>query len=395
MTNDIDIQSALRAAIAEHDGILPLDAALVARDWIAAGRRLGLPESMVDVGERGEISERWLASTTKADNRVGPDDEGISYVRTSAGDRWDLREVLRLVPQEVLGAEYAREHQGLGRLAKIYDFATRIPMHIHPPQSQADKVGLRSKDEASYFPAGVDRGAHPESFFGLIPTDDIEGLRSRMLELLVEWDTDEILSLSPAYLDVPEAGFYTPSGVLHAPGTALTIEIQEDSDTLAMLQGINSGRPVRKDLLFKDVSEHERLARGEAALLEWIDWAENLDAHFFERHRILPRRIVAEAGAEESWILYGSQKFSGKRLSLEPGASFTSQENGVFSLLVWRGEGRIAGRPVRANSLSDDELLVVHDRAVQPMVYENTGTEPMIVIKFFGPGINPDSPSAA
>jgi len=395
MAESRDVRSAMLAALADHDGILALDAALVARDWIAAGRRLGLPDSMVDVGERGEISERWLASTTKADNRVGPDDEGISYVRTSAGDRWDLREVIAAVSEEVLGAEYARTHRGLGRLAKIYDFASRIPMHIHPPQREADKVGLRSKDEASYFPPDVDRGAHPESFFGLVPIDDHEGLRGRMLELLERWHTDEILGLSPAYLDIPEAGFFTPSGVLHAPGTALTIEIQEDSDTLAMLQGINSGRPVRKELLFKDISDEDRRAHGEAALLEWIDWAENLDPRFFERHRILPRPITTMPGVEESWILYGSRKFSGKRLVLEPGARATLRENGVFSLLVWRGEGTIGGRPVRARSLSDDELLVVHDRAVQPIEYANTGSEPMVVIKFFGPDVNPDSPLMA
>ncbi len=59
----------------------------------------------------------------------------------------------------------------------------------------------------------------------------------------------------------PTQGFHIPSGVLHAPGTALTIELQEDSDVFAMLQALNAGRIISKDLLWKDV--RRRGSRGE------------------------------------------------------------------------------------------------------------------------------------
>ena len=39
-----------------------------------------------------------------------------------------------------------------------------------------------------------------------------------------------------------------------------------------------------------------------------------------------------------------------------------------------------------------DELLVSHDRAVHPIEIVNTADEEMVVIKFFGPDINPDVP---
>src|ERR1019366_6933963 len=113
--------------------------------------------SAYDVGERGFICERWLASTTKADNRVGPADEGLSYVALE-GTRLLLRDVVQGDPVAIMGAEYAQSHSGLGRLAKIYDFASRIPYHIHPPAEFAARVGRNSKDEAYYFPPGVDMG---------------------------------------------------------------------------------------------------------------------------------------------------------------------------------------------------------------------------------------------
>ena len=80
-----EVRDALDDALAEASGILKLNAALVARDWIESGRRLGLPDDQYDVGARGTVSERWLASTTHADNSVGPEDEGISYIKLEDG----------------------------------------------------------------------------------------------------------------------------------------------------------------------------------------------------------------------------------------------------------------------------------------------------------------------
>jgi hypothetical protein len=67
-------------ALSRENGILRLEPAWVARDFLPPGRRLGLPEREYDVGERGWICERWIGSTTRADNRVGPPDEGLSYI---------------------------------------------------------------------------------------------------------------------------------------------------------------------------------------------------------------------------------------------------------------------------------------------------------------------------
>jgi len=383
----------LAKAIAENQGVFPLEAALVARDWLPAGRRLGLREEQYDVGERGVICERWLASTTHADNRIGPDDEGISQIRLSSGELLDLAAAVAADPVAILGVEYANTHSGLGRLAKIYDFGARIPFHVHPPTEIAQRVGRSSKDEAYYFPSGVDMGAHPETFFGVHPGIAQDLLSDLLLQELVAWDSDDILRYSRAYKQMPEDGFFLPSGVLHAPGTALTIELQEDSDTLAMFQALNAGTIISKDLLFKDVSDEERSERGEAALIDWLDWEANSDPYFYANRHTAAVVFHDSAAATEAWIFYGSPKFSGKRLVVKPGQSYISKERGVFNILAWRGMGTVAGHALTGGSPGKDELLIVHERAVQPIEYVNTGSTDLTIIKFFGPDIHPDAPT--
>lgn len=380
--------------LADGDGILRLEPAWVARDWLPAGRRLGLPEDAYDLGERGSISERWLGSTTKADNRIGPPDEGLSYLALDGPERITLKDVVSADPASIMGKDYTATHAGLGRLAKIFDFSARIPYHVHQRQAHAQLVGRHSKDEAYYFPPGVEMGPHPETFLGVNPWIAEDRAYDVFLPYLEAWDSDLILQHAPAYLQVYEQGFQVPSGVLHAPGTALTIELQEDSDVLAMLQALNAGVIISKDLMWKDVRPIDREEKGERFILELIDWEANGDPHFYENHHLTPRPIeeTRQPGCEESWIYYNSTKFSGKRLLVDPGCSFTTVDNGVYNLLVWSGSGTYGGFDVRAGEPSMDELIVTHDRAVRGVEVVNTGRDQMLVVKFFGPDVNPDVP---
>src|SRR3954469_19482771 len=85
------------------NGVLRCEPAWVARDFLPPGRRLGLPEDGYDLGERGAVCERGLASPTKADTRVGPEDEGLSYLVGDHGERILLRDAVAADPAAVMG----------------------------------------------------------------------------------------------------------------------------------------------------------------------------------------------------------------------------------------------------------------------------------------------------
>ena len=381
-------------ALADGDGILRLEPAWVARDFLPPGRRLALPEDAYDLGERGAICERWLASTTKADNRIGPPDEGLSYLAVDGPDRITLKEAVRSHPEAIMGLDYAASHAGLDRLAKIFDYEARLPFHLHQRQEHASLVGRRSKDEAYYFPPGVDMGGHSESFLGLHPSLTEERNHELLLPYLEDWNSDRILRHSAGYLQVPGEGFSIPSGVLHAPGSALTIELQEDSDVFAMLQALNAGRIIPKELLWKDVRDEDRERYGERFILELIDWEENGDPYFYEHHHLSPQPISgsSDPGGEEHWVYYGTTKFSGTRLVVRPGASYVTSDRGVHNVLIWSGSGTYGGIGVQGGDPDRDELLVTHDRAVAGVEVRNTGSTDLLAIKFFGPDVNPDVP---
>ena len=377
------------------NGVLRCEPAWVARDFLPPGRRLGLPEDQYDVGERGFICERWLASTTKADNRVGPEDEGLSHVVGEHGERLALRDVVAADPAAVLGATYAATHPtGLGRLAKLFDYGYRLPYHVHPPQEFASLVGCNAKDESYHFPGGVDMGAHPETFFGVHPWIAEQRAHDTLLPYLVDWDSDLILRHARAELQVAGEGFHVPSGVLHAPGTALTLELQEDSDVLAMFQALNAGRIISKELLFKDVRPQDREEHGERFPLGFVDWELNGDPWFYENRHLSPQPVVGTAGdGDETWIFYNTSKYSGKRLVLPPGGKHRLREPGAYSVFAWSGQGTYAGLEVRGGEPGLDELVVTHDAATRDHEVTNTGAEDLVVFTFFGPDLQSETPT--
>ncbi|MBC8390020.1 MAG: hypothetical protein H8E13_18490, partial [Actinobacteria bacterium] len=267
-------------ALERGNGILNLKPSWVARDFLPPGRRLGLKEEEYNVGERGWISERWLASITKADNAIGPEDEGLSYLDIESDERITLREALEIAGDLIMGKEYAKGHKDLGRLVKIYDFGDRIPYHIHQMKKDAALVGANSKDEAYYFLEVDDIGSHPETFFGVHPYIADQKKYDILLPYLEDWNSDLILKYARAYTNVIGEGFFLPSGVLHAPGTALTLELQENSDVFSMLQALVAGKIISKDLLYKDVRKEDIEKYGERIILKQIDWEKCGDPYF-------------------------------------------------------------------------------------------------------------------
>jgi len=384
--------------ITESEGLLKLKPAWVTRDFLPPGKRLGLKEEEYDAGDRGFISERWFASVTHAENRINVEDEGYSYLAID-GEKIHLKEACEIAGPAIMGKEYARHHKDLDRLLKIYDFACRIFYHIHQQDEDAAKIGMNSKEEAYHF-LDADPGPHPETFFGVHPYIVDQNLQYEIfLPYMKEWNGDDrMLRYARAYMNIPGEGFHLPSGILHAPGTALTMELQESSDIMAVYQAKIGDLEVTKDLLLRQIPEEEVEKEGEMAALSLIDWEACGDPYFYENHHLVPVMIeeTKSEKAWQEWIYYNTRKFSGKRLTLKPGGEFLMKERGVFNLFLWKGSADVGGCSLKAGDFGldycNDELLVTHDKALEGFRVKNTGKEDVILFSFFGPEINTNVP---
>jgi hypothetical protein len=390
MMGSINIKEVVEKAIASGNGVLYLRPSWIARDSLPPGKRLGLREQDYYLGERGAIIARCLGSETTADTPKGPPDEGLSYLDIEGYDVL-LKDAVAVCGETIMGKEYASTHQSLGRLAKVFDFGCRLYYHLHQMEKDAAKVGKIPKEEAYYFLEGAELGPHPETFFGVHPYIVEQGLQEQiLLPYLEKWDSDLILKHSRAYLNVPGEGFHLPAGGLHAPGTALTLELQEPSDVFAVLQAKVNGNLLSKELLFKDVSSEDRERYGEKAVLNQVDWELNGDPYFYEHRHIKPLLIESSVqdGGYEEWIIYNSTKFSAKKLTVKPASHYHSFDQGVYNVFVWQGEGLLDSKQIEGKRLGLDELLVTHDRAVKGFTIKNTGTADLILFKIFGPDID-------
>jgi len=191
--------------------------------------------------------------------------------------------------------------------------------------------------------------------------------------------------------------------VLHALGSLCTYEPQWGSDVFGMYQSLVEGREVPWALLVKDMppEKHHDLDY----LVEQLDWEQNTDPNFKANHYLEPIPVAdtSSQGYRDQWICYGRidgwQCVTAKELTIDPAAKCVVKDNGAFGLLTVQGEGRInkqrlnCPKLIRFHDLTEDEVFVTEDAAKAGVVYENTSaTEPLVVLRYFGPEVNPDAP---
>jgi len=395
----------VRQALEAGEGILRLAPTWVPRSFLMPGRRIKLaPQDVYALGaHRGGIDERWFASTTHAANEGASEDEGLSYVVYEGKRVFTLREAVAQEGAKLVGGPIWDRYHRWPVYSKFFDNLGPIPHHMHQNDAQAAKVGQQGKPESYYFPPQLNAVGNnfPYTFFGLEPGTTKEDIR-RCLERWNEGDNG-ILNYSKAYRLQPGTGWLVPPCVLHAPGSLVTYEPQWGSDVFAMYQSMVEGRAVPWSLLVKDMpkDKHQDLDY----LVEQLDWEANVNPHFKDSHYLEPIPVAdtATEGYVDRWIVYGKvngeQLFSAKELTVDPGVKVTIKDNGAYGLITVQGSGRIGKLPlqtpamIRFGELTEDEVFVAHDAARQGVVFENTGREPLVTLRYFGPHTNPDAPN--
>jgi hypothetical protein len=140
-------------------------------------------------------------------------------------------------------------------------------------------------------------------------------------------------------------------------------------------------------------------------IVDQLDWEGNVDPNFKDNHYLEPVPVAdtRSEGYVDRWIVYGrikqEQLFTAKELTVEPGVKCTIRDNGAYGLICVQGVGKINGQPlnspklIRFTELTEDEYFATEAGAKAGVTFENLSeTEPLVVLRYFGPEVNPDAP---
>jgi hypothetical protein len=164
-----------------------------------------------------------------------------------------------------------------------------------------------------------------------------------------------------------------------------------------MFQSMVECRCVPWNLLVKDVPGSKK--RDLDYLVELLDWDFNTCTHFKDACYMEP--VAVQDSASEGWVdrwvvygrIHGKQLFSARELTVEPGAKLLLKDQGASGVIAVQGQGRIGRHEIetpvliRFGQMTMDEVFISHEAATQGVVVENTGTEPFVTLRYFGPDV--------
>ena len=140
-------------------------------------------------------------------------------------------------------------------------------------------------------------------------------------------------------------------------------------------------------------------------LIEQLNWDGNVDPSFKDHHYLEPIPVAetASEGYVDRWVVYGKidgqELFTAKELTVNPGVKVTIKDNGAYGLIAVQGSGWIGKlrlqtpAMIRFGELTEDEVFVTYGAARQGVVFENTGKEPLVTLRYFGPDAHPAVPA--
>jgi hypothetical protein len=398
-----NVGAILGRALNAGGGLLRLTPNWVPRNFLHPGKRIKLaPTDWYALGtHRGGIDERWFASTTEAANDGRAADEGLSYC-VFEGERFLLKDAVEEAGAKIVGQTMWEKHKRWPVYSKFFDNMGPIPHHMHQQAKHAALTGQQGKPECYYFPPQLNAAENhfDYTFMGLEPGTTKADVR-RCLE---NWDKGDngILDLSKAYRLKPGTGWLIPAGVLHAPGSLCTYEPQWGSDVFGMYQSLVEGREVPWDLLVKDVPKEKH--RDLDFIVEQLDWEKNVDPYFVQHNYVEPiaDRERSGPGYTDRWIDYGrfdgEQLVSAKELTVMPGAKCMLKDPGASGWITVQGAGRMGKFAIQAPVMIHfgeepwDEVFITHDAATAGVEIENTGGEPLVGLRYFGPATHKNMP---
>jgi hypothetical protein len=388
-------RQAIHDAFDKGAGILRLAPVFVPRRFSQAGHRLRLhPDDYYALGmARGSIKERWFSSVIPAMN--GPlahPEEGMSRVAPT-GKREDtflFRDAVAELGAALIGEALVKSYGTWPMYSKFFDYELPLFHHLHLDDAAAARVGRIGKPEAYFFPPQLNNhlGSFPATYFGFDPSVSKAQIRERLAAY--EKGDNRITELSRAYRIELGTGWYTPPGVVHAPGSVLTYEPQWNSDVNSVQENVAAGEVYPRDFLVENVPP-DRSADIDY-VMSLMDWEKNIDPEYRAHYFRLPRAVAGTDGYRESWIVYANPYIAAKELTVPPGASVTVRDAAAYGCILVQGHGTVgvwdaeAAGMLRYGGLSGDEYFVSEQAAREGVrIVNRSPWEPLVMLKHFGP----------
>lgn len=393
----------IKQTFEQGGGIFCLMPVFVPRRFSRAGFRLRLhPDDYYTLGtKRGSIKERWFSSVIPAMNGpLAPADEGMSYVLPFDGNtagKFTLREAVDVLGRDLVGDELMTRYGGWPMYSKFFDYEVPLFHHLHLGFDAAAAVRRLGKPEAYYFPPEMNNyaGTFPATYFGFDPDVSKEEVMERLM--MYEKGDNRITELSRAYRIQLGTGWYTPPGVIHAPGSYLTYEPQWNSDVNSVYENIASGEVYDYDFLVENCPEDKK--RNLEYVMSLLDWEKNVDLHY-RKHYFRPPVACPNSDGRyaEKWVAYANDYIAAKELTVQPGQKVVVSDGAAYGCIIIQGHGRFGTYDAEASVMlrfgqpSNDEFFVSEAAAKQGVVIENRSRfQPMVILKHFGPN-HPDMP---
>lgn len=259
---------------------------------------------------------------------------------------------------------------------------------MHLDFEAAARIGKLGKPEGYYYPPQYNSyaGTFPHTYFGFDPDVTKEEVKA----CLADFDKRDtkITELSRAYKIELGSGWYTPPGVIHAPGSYLTYEPQWDSDVNSVFENVTCGEVTPHDMLNENCPEEKK--NDLDYLISLLDWEKNVEPHYKKRFARPP--LVRESTEDyiEKWIMYGNEYIAAKELTVYPGKSCVISDCVPYGCIVVQGYGTFgtfqtsAAGMLRFGQLSEDEFFVSNDAARRGVrICNHSTTEPLVLLKHF------------
>jgi len=386
--------SKIREVFERGDGILQLTPTWVPRPFNRPGRRLRLhPDDYFAMGmDRGAIVERWFSSITHVETAGAGPYEGMSFVNVDDDPEHVIlfKDFIDELGADLIGQELMDKYGTWPMYSKFYDYQLPLFHHIHHAEEACKRVGVLPKHEHYFFPKQYNShmGDMPVSYFGFDPSVSKEEVMDRLRDFTVR-DT-RITELSRAFRIELDTGWYTPAGVVHAPGSLCTYEPQWNSDVMAMWENVVNGEVFHYEDLSGYLPEEDK--NSIEKIFEVADWELNTLPNYREKFFRRPKPESAGEGFDQKWIVYGNDYVGGKELTVYPGHTVTIQDPCAYGTLVIQGHGRFGGfdcespTMIHYGDLTADEFFVSKAKAAAGVTITNTSKyEPLVMLKHFGP----------